>query len=149
MSSRAPGRPRGIERYRQSLDLRTGVITTEARWNSPAGRMTDVRYEVFTDRSRPHVAVVSVTVTPLWEGESSSPTRWTSGPDRASGPWSGVRPGGIWTLVEAEGSGITAALVSVLRGPESGVGSAHEEPLPRRTEERRRRSASALPPDAP
>ncbi|MGV9604651.1 glycosyl hydrolase family 65 protein [Streptomyces sp. NPDC003631] len=131
VSSPRAGSARGIERYRQSLDLRTGVITTEARWNSPAGRMTDVRYEVFTDRSRPHVAVVSVTVTPHWEGELVITDALD---ERAGSRVRTVERGGdqgrIWTLVEAEGSGITAAVVSVLRGPESGVGSAHEEPLP-------------------
>ncbi|MEU1417283.1 glycosyl hydrolase family 65 protein [Streptomyces sp. NPDC005731] len=131
VSSPRVGAARGIERYRQSLDLRTGAITTEARWNSPAGRVTDVRYDVFTDRSRPHVAVVSVTVTPHWEGELVV----TDALDERAGSRirTGERGGGqgrIWTLVEAEGSGITAALVSVLRGPDGGAGSAHEEPVP-------------------
>ncbi|MEU6651948.1 glycosyl hydrolase family 65 protein [Streptomyces sp. NPDC046900] len=125
VSSPRAGAARGIERYRQCLDLRTGAITTDARWTSPAGRITDVRYEVFTDRSRPYVAVVSVTVTPHWEGELVV----TDALDeraalRARTAGRGGGHGQIWTLVEAEGSGVTAALVSVLHGP------GHVEPVP-------------------
>ncbi|MPY48762.1 glycosyl hydrolase family 65 protein [Streptomyces acidicola] len=135
LTSPRAGAALGIERYRQCLDLRTGVITTEARWTSPAGRVTDVRYEVFTDRSRPTVAVVSVTVTPHWTGEllvtdalderAASHTRTV---ERGAGD------GRIWAVVEAEGSGVTAALVSVVHGPGSrgGGGPGHDGPLPAR-----------------
>ncbi|MER6090364.1 glycosyl hydrolase family 65 protein [Streptomyces bluensis] len=125
------GAARGIERYRQCLDLRTGVITTEARWTSPAGRVTDVRYEVFTDRSRPTVAVVSVTVTPHWEGEllvtDALDERGASHTRTAE---RGAGDGRIWAVVEAEGSGVTAALVSVVHGPDSPGGPGYEGPRP-------------------
>ncbi|MER5917675.1 glycosyl hydrolase family 65 protein [Streptomyces sp. NPDC001982] len=131
VTSPRAGVARGIERYRQCLDLRTGAIITEARWTSPAGRVTDVRYEVFTDRSRPYVAVVSVTVTPHWEGELVV----TDALDeraalRARAVERGAGRGRIWALVEAEGSGVTAALVSVLHGPGSRGGPGHDEPVP-------------------
>ncbi|MGW5480749.1 glycosyl hydrolase family 65 protein [Streptomyces sp. NPDC004008] len=124
---------RGIERYRQCLDLRTGAITTEARWTSPAGRVTDVRYEVFTDRSRPYVAVVSVTVTPYWEGElvvTDALDERAASHTRTVGR--GAGHGRVWALVEAEGSGIAAAVVSVLHGPGSHGGSGQDESVPAR-----------------
>ncbi|MEU2433234.1 glycosyl hydrolase family 65 protein [Streptomyces sp. NPDC007861] len=113
-----PVAPRGIDAYRQSLDLRTGVITTTARWTSPAGRVTDVRYELLTDRSRPHVAAVTVSVTPHWSGRLEV-TDSLDG--RAASRLRDVRAdaeeGRLRFTAVAEGSGIPAAVVSVLRGP--------------------------------
>ncbi|AVH60605.1 MULTISPECIES: glycosyl hydrolase family 65 protein [Streptomyces] len=109
------GAARGIERYRQSLDLRTGVITTEARWTSPAGRVTDVRYQVLIDRSRPHVGAVTVTVIPHWEGTLVvNDTLDDRAAARTTPARQGAGAGRIWTVTEAEGSGIVAAVVSVL-----------------------------------
>ncbi|MHB9856315.1 glycosyl hydrolase family 65 protein [Streptomyces krungchingensis] len=109
------GAARGIERYRQSLDLRTGVITTEARWTSPAGRVTDVRHQVLTDRSRPYVAAVTVTLTPHWEGTLVvTDTLDDRAASRTTPARQGSDAGRIWTVTEAEGSGIVAAVVSVL-----------------------------------
>ncbi|WSA80837.1 haloacid dehalogenase [Streptomyces sp. NBC_01799] len=120
------GAARGIERYRQSLDLRTGVITTEARWTSPAGRVTDVCYQVLTDRSRPHVAAVTVTVTPHWEGALVvTDTLDDRAAARTTPARQGAGAGRIWTVTEAEGSGIVAAVVSVL----DAAGSAPPRPV--------------------
>jgi trehalose/maltose hydrolase-like predicted phosphorylase len=57
-----------IRGWRQQLNLHTGVITTTARWTAPNGRVTDLRYDVFTDRARPYVAAVRLTLTPHWSG---------------------------------------------------------------------------------
>ncbi|GAB2868780.1 hypothetical protein GCM10022221_82220 [Actinocorallia aurea] len=57
--------------YTQSLDLRTGTVTTSGVWTDPAGRRTRFRYEVFADRSRPHIGVVHLALTPLWSGAAS------------------------------------------------------------------------------
>ncbi|GGJ41894.1 glycoside hydrolase family 65 protein [Streptomyces brasiliensis] len=127
VTSPGVGAARGIERYRQCLDLRTGAIVTEARWTSPAGRVTDVRYEVFTDRSRPSVGVVSVTVTPHWAGELVVTDALDErGALRTRTVERGAGHGRNWTVVEAEGSGVQAALVCVLHGP------GHDEPVPAR-----------------
>ncbi|AUH39647.1 glycosyl hydrolase family 65 protein [Streptomyces sp. CMB-StM0423] len=109
---------RGITRYRQALDLRTGVVTTEARWTSPAGRVADVRYKVLTDRSRPHVAAVTVTVTPLWSGRLEI----TDTVDLSAASWTGrsrttCRQGRIDTSVTALGSGLVAAVATTLSVP--------------------------------
>ncbi|RZB19349.1 glycoside hydrolase family 65 protein [Streptomyces sp. F001] len=109
---------RGIARYRQTLDLRTGVISTEARWTSPAGRVTDVRYEVLTDRSRPHVAAVAVTVRPHWDGRLEVTDALDGrAATRVRNTRTGAGEGRIWLTTAAEGSGIPAALVSLLQGP--------------------------------
>ena len=57
--------------WSQTIDLRTGVITTHATWRAPDGHVSDLRYDVFTDRARPHVAVVRLTLTPHWSGTAT------------------------------------------------------------------------------
>lgn len=109
---------RGISGYRQSLDLRTGVISTSARWTSPAGRVTDVRYELLTDRSRPHVGAVTVTVTPRWDGRLEVTDALDGrAASRVQDTRAGAAERQIWLTTAAEGSGIPAALVSLLHGP--------------------------------
>jgi trehalose/maltose hydrolase-like predicted phosphorylase len=56
--------------YNQSLDLRTGVVTTSGTWVSPTGQRTRFRYRVSTDRARKHLAVVTLDLVPLWTGEA-------------------------------------------------------------------------------
>jgi trehalose/maltose hydrolase-like predicted phosphorylase len=33
-----------VSGWRQTIDLRTGIITTEATWRTPDGRVTRLRY---------------------------------------------------------------------------------------------------------
>ncbi|MEU2655773.1 glycosyl hydrolase family 65 protein [Streptomyces sp. NPDC007325] len=110
---------RGVGGYRQALDLRNGVITTSARWTSPAGRVTDVRYQVLTDRSRRHVAAVTVQVTPWWDGRLDVSDALD---DRAAGHLRQSESGGdghsLWRTMTAVGSGTTVAVATVLDRPE-------------------------------
>src|SRR3954449_9772249 len=39
-----------VRRYRQSLQLRTGTLSTDVTWTSPAGRTARLRYDVTPDR---------------------------------------------------------------------------------------------------
>jgi trehalose/maltose hydrolase-like predicted phosphorylase len=57
--------------WRQSIDLHTGVISTAARWTAPDGHVTDISYEVLTDRAREHVGLVRLVLTPHWSGTAS------------------------------------------------------------------------------
>ena len=43
----------GVSNWRQSIDLHTGIVTTTARWTAPDGHVTDLTYEVLTDRANP------------------------------------------------------------------------------------------------
>jgi trehalose/maltose hydrolase-like predicted phosphorylase len=45
--------------WRQTVDLRTGVITTTGHVEYFTGDATDLRYEVLTDRARPNVGLVA------------------------------------------------------------------------------------------
>src|SRR5437588_9294598 len=57
--------------WRQQLDLHTGMISTTATWTAPDGHVTDLRYEVFTDRARPDAAVVRLQLIPRWSGTAT------------------------------------------------------------------------------
>ena len=57
-----------VERYRQTLDLRAGTITTRVSWRGPGGHVTDLRYRLFISRPRLHVGVVQLRITPHWTG---------------------------------------------------------------------------------
>ncbi len=81
-----------VRHYTQRLDLRTGTVTTSGVWRSPGGQQARFVYQVFTDRGRAHVAVVRLSLTPLWSG----PARVTSmldgsGAARLIGTGAGVR----------------------------------------------------------
>jgi trehalose/maltose hydrolase-like predicted phosphorylase len=71
--SESGGQPFSLEVGRvlfwlQQLDLRDGVVTTAVRWAAPNGHVTDLRYEVVTDRARQYVGVVRLQLTPQWSG---------------------------------------------------------------------------------
>lgn len=72
--------------WRQSLDLRTGVITTTARWTAPDRHVTDITYRVFTDRGREHVGVVQLVLTPRWSGTATISDELDGTADRVTGP---------------------------------------------------------------
>jgi alpha,alpha-trehalase len=48
--------------YRQTLDLRRGVLTRVVRSRDPAGRVTRVTQQRFVDMSQPHVAALETTL---------------------------------------------------------------------------------------
>jgi trehalose/maltose hydrolase-like predicted phosphorylase len=57
--------------WRQSIDLHTGVISTTAHWTAPDGHVTDISYQVLTDRGREHVGLVQLVLTPHWSGTAT------------------------------------------------------------------------------
>jgi trehalose/maltose hydrolase-like predicted phosphorylase len=63
--------PSQISNYSQTEDLQTGTVTTSGVWTSPSGRKASFQYSVFTDLARKHVAVVSLSLTPQWNGNTT------------------------------------------------------------------------------
>ncbi len=57
--------------WQQSLDLRTGVITTSGIWTAADGHRFSFRYRVFTDRADGHVGVTSLTLIPRYTGSAT------------------------------------------------------------------------------
>ncbi len=109
-----------VSKYRQSLDLRTGTLTTTARWTSPSGRTADLRYRLVADRARKHVAVVHLEMVPRWTGTATvtdliddraaehlkSPVRGSS-EDKHQ----------VWETRRAEGNSTQVAIASQLDAP--------------------------------
>ena len=101
--------------WRQQLDLHTGVITTTADWTAPDGHTTALRYDVFTDRARPQVAVVRLALTPQWSGTATvtdlidgTPATLTTGLSQGRD----LASQQDWESIQTMGTGLVAALAS-------------------------------------
>lgn len=104
--------------YSQTLDMSTGTLTTSFTWTAPSGRSTDFTYTVNADQSDGHVGMVTMTATPHWSGTATIVDaldgRGLVYADATSPTVN--RPGGALTEnVVAQGTGVTAAIASVLR----------------------------------
>ncbi len=124
--------------WRQQLDLHTGVISTTATWTAPDGHVTDLRYEVFTDRARPDAAVVRLQLTPRWSGTATvtdlidgTPATLTTG--IASGFDAAAHRD--WETIRTLGTGIIAGLASTV----GAVERAHRRARRPRAGDRRQR----------
>lgn len=71
MYSPATVSEKNIGGYDQSLDLRTGVVTTSGVWTSPDGNKTRFVYRVGADRAHAHRAVLTLDLTPMWTGTAT------------------------------------------------------------------------------
>jgi trehalose/maltose hydrolase-like predicted phosphorylase len=104
--------------WRQSLDLRTGAVTTSARWTAPDGQATELTYRLLTDRARPDIGLVTLQLTPSWSGEATVTDTIDGTPANLS---SQVGKGWVpdsmldWVEVQAQGTGIDVAIASQLR----------------------------------
>ena len=110
-----------VGRYEQSLDMRTGTVTTEYDWNAPDGKSAHLRYDVIADRADPSVGMVRLAVTPRWTGTArvvgqfdatgvgslvSEVSRGTSASDAET-----------YEEVKASRTGVTAGLAARLEAP--------------------------------
>jgi trehalose/maltose hydrolase-like predicted phosphorylase len=104
--------------YRQSLDLRTGTLSTAVTWTSPAGRTVELRYDVTPDLARPHAAAVRlalvphfagrVTVTDLLDGQAA---------ELVAGRGTGHRGRTQWVQLSTVDLGVTATVASTMDAP--------------------------------
>ncbi len=105
----------GTSDWRQSINFRTGVITTTADWTSPHGHATNLTYEVATDRARPDIGVVRLVVSPRWSGTATVTDAIDGTPATMSTQVAkGWTPTGHrdWVAVRTVGTGIDAAIAS-------------------------------------
>ncbi|MBM9503046.1 ricin-type beta-trefoil lectin domain protein [Actinacidiphila acididurans] len=104
--------------YRQTLDMLTATLTTSFTWTAPSGRTTDFTYTVNADQSDAHVGMVGMSFTPHWTGQATVvdalDERGLNG-SSASSPSVDTRNGVLTENVTADGTGVTAAIASVLR----------------------------------
>ncbi|WP_431875353.1 glycosyl hydrolase family 65 protein [Amycolatopsis sacchari] len=104
--------------YRQSLDLRTGVLSTSFDWTSPAGEVTSFAYEVNANRADGHLGAVSVRAVPHWSGTATVIDEFDArGLDHAStrDPQVDGRTATLSETVVSDGNLVTAGMSSVLR----------------------------------
>ncbi len=121
-SSSSAGKVSG---YRQSIDLRTGIVTTRARWIAPDGHVTTVTYQVLTSRALEHVGLVRLTLRPQWSGTATITDEIDGTPDTNVAKGTPVltrQVGKSWDLAQREddvtvaalGTGIEASIASRL-----------------------------------
>jgi trehalose/maltose hydrolase-like predicted phosphorylase len=104
--------------WRQALDLRTGVVMTSARWTAPDGHLTELTYRLLTDRARPDIGLVTLQLTPHWSGVAAVTDAIDGTPaDLSSEVTKGWTPDSQsdWVQVQAQGTGIGAAIASQLQ----------------------------------
>ena len=103
--------------WRQSINLRTGVITTTALWAAPDGHVTDLTYQVLTDRARSHVGIVRLELTPRWSGVASVTDAIDGSPANLSTQsgkgWSSSTHSD-WVSIQSMGTGIGVVIASHL-----------------------------------
>jgi trehalose/maltose hydrolase-like predicted phosphorylase len=105
-----------VRRYRQQLDMRTGTLSTDVTWTSPAGRTARLRYDVTPDRALPHAALVRLRITPRFDGRvivtdalDGSAAELT----RATGHGAGKAT--QWVDLRSQGLDLPATVASTLR----------------------------------
>ncbi len=104
--------------YRQSLDMRTGVLSTSFDWTSPDGDTTSFEYEINANREDGHLGTVSLKVVPHWSGTANVLDEFDGrGLHHASttNPKVNGNTATLSATVVTDGSLVTAGLNSVLR----------------------------------
>ena len=117
----APGP--GVSNWRQSLDLHTGIVTTTARWTAPDGHITDLTYQVLTDRASQFVGLVRLQFTPHWSGPATITDAIDGTADTTASPLltsqvsKGWNTAGNqdWVTIQTVGTNIQATLASQLQ----------------------------------
>jgi trehalose/maltose hydrolase-like predicted phosphorylase len=107
-----------ISNYLQTEDLQSGTVTTSGVWTSPHGEQASFKYQVFTDRARKHVGVVSLSLTPQWNGQTTVTGLLDgAGASRLQAAGAGVDLGSHTSYVSstAIGTGFQAAESSTLQ----------------------------------
>jgi trehalose/maltose hydrolase-like predicted phosphorylase len=106
-----------VSRWRQSIDFRTGIITTSAVWRAPDGHVTQLAYELLTDRARQFVGLVRLVLIPRWSGTATVTDLIDGAPadltTQVGKGWTAAARRD-WVEVRTQGTNITAALASEL-----------------------------------
>ena len=113
--------PEQISHYRQTLNVRCGLLRTELTWTAPDGRATDLVYEVVADRAHERVGAVRVRMTPHWDGQARVTDAIDGAGARRMQPTGGDANGDTVRVgFSTDGVGAKGTVASTLR-PGSGV----------------------------
>lgn len=120
-----------VSKYKQSLSLKSGVVTTELRWTpdlADATRFFDLRYTIYAHRARVNVGVVKLEVassklerlwiTDLLDGRGAQRTEFAEKSFEEEGDviWTAVRPKWIEDVTAYEYSDVWITEGAVLEG---------------------------------
>jgi len=104
--------------WAQSLDMRTGTLTTSFDWTAPSGKRTSFTYTVNANQAVGHLGTVSVRVVPHWSGTATAVDEFDGqGLDHATAKDASVngKQATLSETVVTDGDLVTAAMSSVLR----------------------------------
>ncbi|MEV2250631.1 discoidin domain-containing protein [Streptomyces sp. NPDC050147] len=120
-----------ISHYRQSLDLRRGLVRTRLTWTAADGRATDLVYDVLADRANPHVGAVRLRMTPHWDGDAKVTDRIDGrGARRMTATGGGARSAGTMAVgFRTDGTKTAGTVASTLRAGH-GVRTGNEQTSP-------------------
>lgn len=113
----------GVSGWRQSLDLRNGIVSTTAQWTAPDGHVTDIAYQVLTDRASQYVGLARLEITPHWSGVATVTDAIDGTADTTASPllttqvskgWN-VPADQDWVTIQTVGTDIQATLASQLQ----------------------------------
>jgi trehalose/maltose hydrolase-like predicted phosphorylase len=113
----------GVSNWHQSIDLHTGIVTTTARWTATDGHVTDLTYQVLTDRASQFVGLVRLQFTPRWTGVATVTDAIDGTADTTASPlltsqvskgWN-TAAGQDWVTIQTVGTNIQATLASQLQ----------------------------------
>lgn len=107
-----------ISHYRQTLDMRHGLVHTSLTWTATDGRATDLVYDVVADRAEAHVGAVRLRMSPHWNGNAKVTDLIDGrGARRVAQTGGGARPGGrtMDVAFRADGTRTAGAVASSLR----------------------------------
>jgi trehalose/maltose hydrolase-like predicted phosphorylase len=118
-----------VRHYRQSLDLRTGTLSTDIDWVSTAGRPVTLHYDVVPDRALPHAALIRLRFTPGFTGRVTVTDSIDPHTGRLLRPVQAGRQGGSqYVDLRTDGLGVTATLASTLTATDGAIGPGTQEP---------------------
>jgi trehalose/maltose hydrolase-like predicted phosphorylase len=107
-----------VTHYVQSLDMRTGTLTTSFDWTALSGRRTSFTYTVNANRADGHLGTVSLRVVPHWSGTATAVDEFDGqGLDHATAKDASVdgKRATLSETVVTDGDLVSAAMSSVLR----------------------------------
>lgn len=108
--------PEEISNYRQTLNMRCGLVRTSLTWTARDGRATDLVYEIVADRAKPEVGAVRVRMTPHWDGEARVTDAIDgTGARRMHATGSAVDDRSMRVNFETDGVGTAGTVASTLR----------------------------------
>jgi trehalose/maltose hydrolase-like predicted phosphorylase len=109
-----------VDAYLQSLDVRTGTLTTQVTWTSPAGNTVRLTYDVTPDRVHRHAAMVRLTLVPQFDGPVTV-TDLLDGQaaELVDSQGTGHSGNTQWVKLSSVGLGMTATVASTVVPPRS------------------------------